>query len=153
MQPDDVTGRVTELILPVLQAHDVELVETEFVRAGRRYILRLFLDKPGGISLEDCAYLSNLLGELIDVHDVIRHAYILEVSSPGLTRPIKKIEDFSRYAGRLVRITVRGGVGKRSLYRGELLGLDGETVKVKEGSRVYAIPVKDIARARLDIDL
>ncbi|HAY20868.1 MAG TPA: ribosome maturation factor, partial [Desulfobacterales bacterium] len=69
MQPDDVTGRVTELILPVLQAHDVELVETEFVRAGRRYILRLFLDKPGGISLEDCAYLSNLLGELIDVHD------------------------------------------------------------------------------------
>ncbi|HAY22538.1 MAG TPA: hypothetical protein DCY27_10315 [Desulfobacterales bacterium] len=89
----------------------------------------------------------------MDVHDVIRHAYILEVSSPGLTRPIKKIEDFSRYAGRLVRITVRGGVGKRSLYRGELLGLDGETVKVKEGSRVYAIPVKDIARARLDIDL
>jgi ribosome maturation factor RimP len=152
MKPADTVTRINELILPVLQVQEVELVDTEFVKAGKRYILRLFLDKPGGITLDDCAALSRLLGEIIDVHEVIDHAYTLEVSSPGLTRSLKKVEDFQRFAGNLVRITIRGGTGKRSLYRGELLGLAGETVAVQEGSQIYHIPLADIVKARLDID-
>ncbi len=152
MKPEDIAARVNELILPVLQAHEVELVETAFLKAGKRYILRLFLDKPGGIKLDECASLSHLLGEIIDVHDVINHAYTLEVSSPGLTRPLRKVEDYNRFAGRLARITVRGGTGKRSLFRGELVGLEGETVTLKEGSQIHHIPLADIVRARLDID-
>jgi ribosome maturation factor RimP len=152
MKPADTVTRINELILPVLQVHEVELVDTEFVKAGKRYILRLFLDKPGGITLDDCATLSRLLGEIIDVHEVIDHAYTLEVSSPGLTRPLKKVLDFQRFAGHMVRITVRGGTGKRSLFRGELLGLAGETVAVQEGSQIYHIPLADIVKARLDID-
>jgi ribosome maturation factor RimP len=124
----------------------------EFVKAGKRYILRLFLDKPGGITLADCASLSSILGEIIDVHDIINHAYTLEVSSPGLTRPLKKVEDYQRFQGRLVRITVRGGAGKRSLFRGELRGLEGESVVVQEGSQVFHIPLADIVKARLDMD-
>ena len=120
MKPDDTVARINELILPVLQAQEVELVDTEFIKAGKRYTLRLFLDKPGGITLDDCASLSRILGEIIDVHDIIDHPYTLEVSSPGLTRPLKKVEDYQRFAGRLVRITVRGGTGKKSLFRGEL---------------------------------
>ncbi len=153
MQPDDTVAQVNKLILPVLQAQEVELVDTEFLKAGKRYTLRLFLDKPGGITLADCAALSRLLGEIIDVHDVIDHAYTLEVSSPGLTRPLKKVEDFKRFAGRLARITVRGGTGKRSLFRGELIGLEGETLTLQEGSQIHHIPLADIVRARLDIDI
>lgn len=152
MKPDDTEARINELIEPVLQVQGVELVGTEFVRAGKRSALRLFLDKPGGITLDDCAALSRLLGEIIDVHDVIDHAYTLEVSSPGLTRSLKKPEDFKRFAGRLVRITVRGGAGQRSLFRGELLGLEGETVSMREGSHIHQISLADIVRARLDID-
>jgi ribosome maturation factor RimP len=152
MKPDDTVARVKERILPVLQAQEVELVDTEFVKTGKRYTLRLFLDKPGGITLDDCAALSRLLGEIIDVHEVINHAYTLEVSSPGLTRSLRKVEDFQRFAGRLARITVRGGTGKRSLFRGELIGLEGETVALQEGSQIHHIPLADIVRARLDID-
>jgi ribosome maturation factor RimP len=152
MKPDDTVARINELILPVLQVQEVELVDTEFVRAGKRSTLRLFLDRPGGITLDDCAALSRLLGEIIDVHEVINYAYTLEVSSPGLTRSLKKIEDFQRFAGRLVRITVRGGTGKPSLFRGELLGLAGETVALQEGSQIHHIPFADIVKARLDID-
>jgi ribosome maturation factor RimP len=152
MKPDDTVARLNELILPVLQAHEVELVATEFVKAGKRFVLRLFLDKPEGITLDDCAFYSRLLGEIIDVHDIINHAYTLEVSSPGLTRPLRKVEDYNRFAGRLARITVRGGTGKRSLYRGELLGLEGESVKLQEGSQIHHIPLADIVRARLDLD-
>jgi ribosome maturation factor RimP len=152
MKPDDTVARVKERILPVLQAQEVELVDTEFVKTGKRYTLRLFLDKPGGITLDDCAALSRLLGEIIDVHEVINHAYTLEVSSPGLTRSLRKVEDFQRFAGRLARITVRGGTGKRSLFRGELIGLEGEAVALQEGSQIHHIPLADIVRARLDID-
>ena len=152
MKPDDTVARIQELILPVLQAQEVELVDTEFVKTGKRYTLRLFLDKPGGITLDDCAALSRLLGEIIDVHEVINHAHTLEVSSPGLTRSLRKVEDFQRFAGRLARITVRGGTGKRSLFRGELIGLEGETVALQEGSQIHHIPLADIVRARLDID-
>ncbi len=152
MKPDETVARINELILPVLQAREVELVDTEFIKVGMRYTLRLFLDRPGGITLDDCAALSRLLGEIIDVHDVIDHAYTLEVSSPGLTRPLKKVEDFQRCIGRLVRITVRGGTGKRSLFRGQLQGLEGDSVIVQEGSQIYRIPLADIVKARLDID-
>jgi ribosome maturation factor RimP len=152
MKPDETVERINELILPVLQAQELELVDMEFVKAGKRYALRLFLDKPGGITLDDCASLSSILGEIIDVHEIINHAYTLEVSSPGLTRPLKKVEDYQRFAGRLVRITVRGGTGKRSLFRGELKGLEGESVVLQEGSQVIHIPLADIVKARLDIE-
>jgi ribosome maturation factor RimP len=97
--------------------------------------------------------LSRLLGEIIDVHDVIDHAYTLEVSSPGLTRPLRKAADYQRFAGRLARIVVRVGAGQRSLFRGKLLGLEGDQVALQEGSQTYHIPLADIVRARLDLDL
>ena len=152
MKPDETVARINELILPVLQAREVELVDTEFIKTGKRYTLRLFLDKPGGITLDDCAELSRLLGEIIDVHEVIDHAYTLEVSSPGLTRRLKKVEDYQRCTGRLVRITVRGGAGKVSSFRGELKGLEGESVILQADSQIHHIPLADIVKARLDID-
>ncbi len=152
MKPEETVARVIELILPVLQSQGVELVETEFVRAGRRAVLRLFVDKPGGITLDDCAALSRVVGEIIDVHEVISQSYILEVSSPGLTRPLKKADDYERFTGRQVRLTRRGETGKVITLRGELLGMDGEKVQLRVGSQVHHIPMTDILRARLDPD-
>ncbi|MGQ9921941.1 MAG: ribosome maturation factor RimP [Desulfobacca sp.] len=153
MKPEETVARVNALILPVLQSQGVELVETEFVRAGRRAVLRLFVDKPGGITLDDCAALSQVVGEIIDVHEVIGQSYVLEVSSPGLTRPLKKAADYQRFKGRQVRLTRRAETGKVSTLRGELLGLDGEEVLVQVGSQVQHVPLTDIVRARLDPDL
>jgi len=153
MKPEETVARVNELILPVLQSQGVELVETEFVQASRRAVLRLFVDKAGGITLDDCAALSSVVGEIIDVHEVIAQSYILEVSSPGLTRPLKKAADYERFAGRQVRLTRREESGKVMTLRGELLGLIGEAVQLRVGSEVQHIPMTDIVRARLDPDL
>ncbi len=153
MQPEDIVARVNDLIGPVLHHQGVELVETEFAKAGKRAVLRLYVDKPGGITLDDCAALSGVVGEIIDVHEVIRHSYILEVSSPGLTRPLKKAGDYQRFAGRLIRLTRRGGKGRVVTLRGELLGLAGDAVKLRLGEEVQVIPLTEIVRARLDPDL
>lgn len=153
MKPEETVERVKDLVEPVLAAQGVELVDLEFVRAGKHRVLRFYLDKPEGITLDDCAAWSRVLGEIIDVHDLIDQAYTLEVSSPGLTRPLKGVNDFQRYTGRLARITVKGGAGKRSLYRGELAGVAGEAVLLREGSQMHQIPLAEIVRARLDIDL
>lgn len=152
LKPAEIVTQVNTLVLPVLQAHDVELVETELVRTGKRWVLRLYVDKPEGITLDDCAHLSHLVGELLDVYDLIEPAYTLEISSPGLTRALKKPADYQRYKGRLARIVTRGGAGERHIYRGELLGLEDDRLKIKEGDQIYQIRLDDIARARLDID-
>lgn len=141
------------MVEPLLQAQEIELVDLDWVQAGKRGVLRLYVDKPGGVTLDDCAQISHLVGELLDVHDLIDQSYNLEISSPGLTRALKKPADYQRYIGRLARITVRAGAGERHNFRGELLGLEDDRVKIKEGDQVHRIPLDDIARARLDIDL
>ncbi|MBW1917031.1 MAG: ribosome maturation factor RimP [Deltaproteobacteria bacterium] len=149
----EIVAQVTALVEPVLQAQEVELVDTEMIRAGKRWLLRLYIDKPGGITLDECAQVSHLVGELLDVHDLIEQAYTLEISSPGLTRALKKPADYRRYIGRLARITIRAGAGERHTFRGELLGLEDDRVKIKEGEEIHQIPLSNIARARLDFEL
>jgi ribosome maturation factor RimP len=150
----DIIVRVTDLVQPVLSAQGVELVELEYSRPRRgRAILRLFLDQPGGIGLEILTRISRVVGELLDVHDVIPGAYHLEVSSPGLTRALKKPEDYRRYTGRLVRLTTRTPWEGRQVFRGILKGLEDEMVCLGEGEGTIRIPLGEIARARLDPDL
>jgi len=153
MTPEETVARVNELVQPVLKFQGIELVETEFVRAGKRAVLRLYVDKPGGITLDDCAAVSGVVGEIIDVHEVIGHSYTLEVSSPGLTRPLKKAEDYARFAGRLIRLSRRGADGRVATLRGRLEGLVGEAVHLQVDEAVEVIPLTEIVRARLDPDL
>ena len=106
-----IAARVEELIQPLLVAQGVELVEVQYHRPPRgRASLRLFLDREGGITLEELARLSRVVGDLLDVHDPIPGSYTLEVSSPGLTRALKKPADYQRYVGRLVRLTTRAPI-------------------------------------------
>jgi ribosome maturation factor RimP len=152
---EEIKQKLAELVQPLAVSQGLDLVDLELHRPRRgRTILRLFLDRPkGGITLEEIARVSRMVGGLLDVYDLIPESYHLEVSSPGLTRPLKKPEDYQRYVGRLVRITTRGARNGRQVFKGILQGLEGDEVCLKEEGGVYRLPLAEIARARLDIDL
>jgi ribosome maturation factor RimP len=154
MDKADIKTRVAELIQPYLAAQGAELVDLEYARPRRgRGILRLFVDRPGGITLAELSRISRVVGDLLDVHDFIPGSYNLEVSSPGLTRALKKPEDYQRYVGRLVRLTTRAPWEGRQVHSGILQGLEDDQVCLREGDSLLCIPLSEIARARLDIDL
>jgi len=150
---EEIVKRINELLQPLLEAQGVELVETVLLRPRRgRSTLRIFLDRPGGITLDELTRLSRVAGGLLEVHDLIPESYHLEVSSPGLTRELKQVADYRRYVGRLVRLTTRAPWEGRQVHRGILQGLEEGEVYLQEGGTVCRIPLKEIARARLEID-
>ena len=153
MEKKEIINRLTELIQPYLMAQGVELVEVEFTQPRRgRATLRLFVDRPGGgITLDEITRVSRVVGELLDVHDPISSSYTLEVSSPGLTRALKKPQDFERYTGRLVRLTTRTPWEGKQVHRGILKGLANEEVSLEEDRALVRIPLAEIAKARLDL--
>jgi ribosome maturation factor RimP len=154
MAKEDIRTRVAELIQPYLTSQGAELVELAYARPRRgRGILRLYVDRPGGITLAELSRISRVVGDLLDVHDFIPGSYNLEVSSPGLTRALKKPEDYQRYVGRLVRLTTRAPWEGRQVHSGILQGLKDDQVCLREGDSLLCIPLSEIARARLDIDL
>lgn len=154
MAKEEIMARLTELIQPYLLAQGVELVDLEFTQPRRgRATLRLFVDRAGGITLDEITRVSRVMGELLDVHDPISSSYTLEVSSPGLTRELKKPRDYERYTGRLVRLTTRGPWQGKQVHRGILKGLANEEVSLEEDQALVRIPLAEIAKARLDFDL
>jgi ribosome maturation factor RimP len=154
MGKDEILNRLEELIQPLVESQGADLVELQYGRPKRgRGILRLFVDRPGGISIEELARINRMVGGLLEVHDVIPGSYTLEVSSPGLTRALKKPQDYQRYAGRLVRVTTRAPWEGSQVHCGILQGLKEDQVCLKEGDSLLCIPLSEIARARLEIDL
>ena len=151
MQKEEIKTRLEQLIQPYLAAQGVELVEVELSQPRKgRATLRLFVDREGGITLEEITRVSKVVGELLDVHELISSSYTLEVSSPGLTRKLKEPRDYERYTGRLVRLTTRSPWQGKQVHRGILQGLAGEEVTLTEGETVVRIPLEEIAKARLD---
>jgi ribosome maturation factor RimP len=129
-------------------------VELQYGQPKRgRGFLRLFVDRPGGITIAELTRINRIVGGLLEVHDVIPGSYTLEVSSPGLTRALKKPEDYRRYVGRLVRGTTLAPWEGRQVHSGILQGLEDDQVCLKEGVSEVRIPLDEIARARLDLDL
>ena len=152
MHKEEIMTRLEDLIQPYLLAQGVELVDLEFTQPRRgRATLRLFVDRPGGITLDEITRVSRVVGELLDVHDLISSAYTLEVSSPGLTRELKKPRDYERYTGRLVRLTTRSPWQGKQVHRGILKGLENEEVSLEEDQALVRIPLEEIAKARLDL--
>lgn len=155
MNKEEIIHRITELIQPYLMAQGVELVDMELTQPQRgRSTLRLFVDRPqGGITLDEITRVSRVVGELLDVHDPISSSYTLEVSSPGLTRKLKKPQDYERYAGRLVRLTTRSPWQGKQVHRGILKGLANDEVSLEEDQELVRIPLGEIAKARLDFEV
>ncbi len=151
----DIAAQVRGLSEPVIAAEGMELVDLEYQREGSRWVLRLFIDKEGGVDLEDCQSVSRLVERLLDVEDVIEPAYVLEVSSPGLERPLKKREHFEQFAGRHVEIKTFGPIGDppRKNFKGRLLGLgNGDEVQVEIDGTTFRLPLERVAKARLSLD-
>lgn len=154
-----VAERVTALAEPLLASLGLELVELEYKRFGRSMVLRLFIDRPGGVTLDDCAAVSRELSQILDVEDFIREFYTLEVSSPGLDRPLKKESDYLRYTGRLVKLRTfellpDDAGNMRKTFVGTLLGLDDGVVRLtlQEGQSA-SLPLGKIAKANLEFEI
>ncbi|NMC74858.1 MAG: ribosome maturation factor RimP [Geobacteraceae bacterium] len=155
----DVTEQVEALARPLVSSLGMELVELEYKREGRQMVLRLYIDKEGGVTLDDCAAVSRELSAVLDVEDTIPGRYTLEVSSPGLNRPLKTRSHFEAYAGRLVKIrtfeTLPDDAGNsRKTFLGELLGMEGDLIRVKlrEG-QTASIPFAAVAKANLEFEM
>ena len=154
----DVCGHVSGIALPILESLGMELVDIEFARVGRNSVLRLFIDKQGGVTLDDCADVSRELSAILDVEDVIPGHFSLEVSSPGLDRPLKKPADYERFVGSLVKVCTYEALpdddgNKRKTFIGRLVGLvDGNVaMKLSEGQSA-SIPLEKIAKANLEFE-
>lgn len=145
--------RLESVIEPVLSREGYELVDLDYSREGGRRFLRLFVDKEGGITLGDCEHISDTVGAYLEHSDIIDEAYHLEVSSPGLDRVIKKEKDYRRFSGRKVVITTFAPLDGRRKFSGTLKGLEDGEVLVEVEERVFRIPLQDISKTRLAIEL
>ena len=152
MKFEKLLEEVRQQIDPLLRAQGFELVDLEYQRGPQGWVLRIYIDREGGITLDECAEVSGEIGTLLEVKDVIPNPYVLEVSSPGLTRPLKKPEDFSKFSHRLVKIKLYEPLDGRKNFKGTLLGLEGEKVRLEAEGRVYELPLQGIAKANLEIE-
>ena len=152
--------KIESLVQPILDDLHCELVDIEYQREQRGWVLRFFLDKEGGINLDDCAEASREISSILDVEDVIGTAYNLEVSSPGIERPLKKLADYERFAGEPAKIKTLDAIDpdesgrKRKTFVGTLAGIDGNDVKIilKKGSDAVAIAIQCIEKANLKFE-
>ncbi|MBO1306607.1 ribosome maturation factor RimP [Enterococcus sp. 669A] len=153
-----VVETITELVMPILDEQHFELVEVEFVKEGKNWFLRVFIDKEGGIDIEECAFVSEKLSEKLDQidPDPIPQAYFLEVSSPGAERPLKKEQDYQNALGQYVHVSLYQNVDGQKQYEGHLKELDKEqltlTVKIKTRTKNITFDRSNIAKARLAIE-
>ena len=146
-------ARVEAWIAPVLEQHQFELVDVEYVREVGVWYLRCYIDKEGGITVDDCEVISRLLGEWLDKEDFIEDSYILEVSSPGLGRPLKKEKDFARSIGKDVEIRLYKAIDKQKKFTGTLTSYDADsvTITMEDGSE-RTFEKSEIALIRLAFD-
>ena len=137
------------IALPIVAEAGCELVDVEFVKEGSNWFLRVYIDKPEGVSLEDCENVSRPLNNKIDELDPISHEFFLEVSSPGLERPLKKTEDFAKAIGSIVEIRLFKAVDNIKQFEGELVSYDENHLTIKtEDEKSYQFKLEDIAKAK-----
>ena len=142
------------MVEPIAQESSLELVEVEFRPSGKRWLLRVYIDREGGVTIADCERVSRDLSRTLDVEDVIDHPYALEVSSPGLTRPLKKKTDFERFRGKPCRIVTTTAIEGKNDFQGRIVTVSENDVEIKEeGDNTYRIPLTTIKKASLELEL
>ncbi len=145
--------KTEKMLAPILEENHFELVDVEYVKEGGSWYLRAYIDKPGGITVDDCEVVNRALGDLLDQDDFIEDSYILEISSPGLGRPLKKERDFERSLGEEVEIRTYRMVNKQKEFRGILKAYDKDTVTIEmEDGEESTFDRENIALIRLAFD-
>lgn len=148
-----VTAAVTEIALPPAEELGLELVDVEYTNEHGRWYLRVFIDKEGGVTLDDCQALSEKLDVLLDRANPIPHAYVLEVSSPGIERPLKTVADFQRFRGHLVKITTFAPQNGKKQLVGRLIDASEQTLVLGIGDDAIPVSMRQVASARLVADV
>lgn len=149
----DIETKTEELVLPIIEANNFELVDVEYVKEGANWYLRVYADKEGGIAIDDCVLISRSLEEKLDAEDFIEDAYILEVSSPGLGRPLKKEKDFKRNLGEEVEIRTYRAIDRQKEFVGILKSYDENIVTITyEDETEQTFDRKEIALIRQALD-
>ena len=145
--------KTEEILLPIVEKNGFELVDVEYVKEGGNWYLRAYIDKPGGINVDDCEIVSRELSDILDEKDFIDEAYILEVSSPGLGRPLKKEKDFKRSLGQEVEVRTYRMMDRKKEFIGILKDYDKDTVTIEmEDGSLKTFEKGDIALIRLAFD-
>jgi ribosome maturation factor RimP len=152
--------RIREIAARVAGHYGLQIDAVTMRREGGGNVLRVILDRPGpaataeeSISVADCEKVSHELGTILDVEDLLPDSYTLEVSSPGLDRPLRGADDYRRFSGRLAKIVTREPINRQTAFAGRLRGLDGDDVLFEsEGGRMIRLPLSLISRARLDVE-
>ena len=148
MPNNPTVNAVETLLTPVIEALGIELYDVAYFTEQGQRILRLYIDKPDGVSLHDCEQVSRAVDPVLDAHDPINQAYNLQVSSPGIERKLVKERHFTRYTGSQVEVKLYQAIEKQKVFTGTLTGFDGQTVTV-EGTQQWQFPWEDIAYCRL----
>lgn len=152
MQVKDIIERVEAILKPIIEKNGFELVDVEFLKEGPNRYLRVYADKDNGITIDDCEIISRALEAELEKDDFIPQAYILEVSSPGIDRILKKDFEYIKYKGRQVEIKLFKPVDKVKLYQGELVGLNNGAIVIKnENNEEISFDKKDVAVCRLAV--
>jgi ribosome maturation factor RimP len=151
---DAVVAKVTQIAERVARSEGLEIVDVELLGGGKKRLLRIYIDKPGGVSHADCEMISQQVGTILDVEDVIPGgSYTLEVSSPGLERKLTKAKDFERFVGHKARVTLREPVENRRQWEGMLAGFSGDTITLEpEPGKAIRFALHQVAKANLKFD-
>ena len=144
--------KTEEILNPIMEELEFELVDVEYVKEGSMWYLRAYIDKPGGITVNDCEAVSRAFSDKLDENDFIEDSYIMEISSPGLDRPLKKEKDFARSMGKLVEIRTYRPIDKQKEFCGVLDAYDENSVTINEDGALRTFEKKDIALIRLAIE-
>ena len=143
---------VANLIEPVLKESNIELVDIEYKKIGQNWVLRVFIDKDQGVTVNDCQKLSREIEDLIEINELIANHYILEVSSPGLDRPLKRKTDFLRNKGKRVRIKTYSLINNNKINAGTVRDCSNNTLFLEDKKNVLEISLSDIAQATLIVE-
>jgi ribosome maturation factor RimP len=154
----NVVEQVREIAGRVAAGYGLEIFDVQFRREGPGMVLRVQLDRPGpaakaeeSVSIQDCASVSRDVSAILDVEDVVPMAYTLEVSSPGLDRPLRHADDYRRFAGRRAKIVMREAIDGQAFFKGELKGIEGTDVLIDDG-KAHRVPIGAITRANLEVE-
>ena len=154
MEAAEMEARIREIAERAATEHGLEHVHTEVGVLGRNAAVRIFIDKPGGVTHADCSSVSHNVGTVLDVEDWVNSAYTLEVSSPGLERGLYKREDYERFAGHLAKMKSREAINGQRNFKGRIVGVEGEQVVFDDNtSGRVKVPVASVVKANLEIDV
>lgn len=144
-----IAKRITDLVEPILDEVGYELVDVEYLSKYGKWVLRVFIDKEGGITIDDCVQVSEELGDLIDIKEIIEREYVLEVSSPGLNRPLKKEKDFSRAIDRKIKVTTTAPLNGRRNFKGYLKAFRDRNLYLEVNGEQVILPWEEIDKANI----